>query len=255
MPEGTNLFVLERYKRIQEFLKEKGRATVDELADFLFVSPATVRRDLGDMQKLGMLKRTHGGAIRVDSGGDEVSIFVRMESEGEEKKEAAAIAARNLPEFSNVFIDNSSTCLALAKRMDFSFKTVVTNGIQLAMMLANRKNVDLILLGGTLRNNSGSTNGGFALTMLQGFHCALMLAGAAAVPPDGAYERSLETVETKKAAFSRSEKRILIVGGSKFNQKSFYRVAPIQDYDLICTDCREPFIDEWKKKGIKIANK
>ena len=120
MAEGTNLFVLERYNRISEYIKEKGRATVEELAGTLFVSPATIRRDLAEMQRLGMLKRTHGGAIHIDTG-DEVSIFIRMDRDGEEKEKAASVALANLPTFNSVFIDNSSTCLCLAEKMDLSF--------------------------------------------------------------------------------------------------------------------------------------
>lgn len=253
MTDKANLFVLERYNRISDYLKENGRATVEQLASVLFVSPATIRRDLGAMQKLGMLKRTHGGAMHMNTG-DEVSIFVRMESDSEEKEEAVSVALNHLPDFQSVFIDNSSTCFALAERMNLSYKTVVTNGIQLAQRLANRKNVDIILLGGDLRHNSGATNGGFALGMLQSFRFDLMLSGAASVQFDGAYERSIETIELKKAAFERSDKRILVVGKSKFDLKTLYRVAPLREYDLICTNSQELFVKEWRDKGIKIVN-
>ncbi|MCR5491580.1 MAG: DeoR/GlpR family DNA-binding transcription regulator [Bacilli bacterium] len=236
-----------------ERLKENGRATVEDLAGFLYVSPATVRRDLSAMQKLGMLKRTHGGAIHVDNG-EEVSIFVRMESDSEEKEEAATIAAKHIPEFNTVFIDNSSTCFALADKIDFTYKTVVTNGIQLAQKLGNKKNVEVILLGGSLRYKSNATNGAFARSMLEQFRFDLMLLGAAAIREDGSYESSLDTVEIKKTAFERSDKHILIVGKRKFDLKALYRVAPLPNFDLICTNARDPFIKEWASKGIKIVN-
>ncbi len=253
MADKANLFVLERYNRIAEHLKENGRATVEELAAFLYVSPATVRRDLTAMQKLGMLKRTHGGAIHAESG-EEVSIFIRMESDSEEKEEAAEVALAHLPEFNSVFVDNSSTCFALADKMDLAYKTVVTNGLQLAQKLANKKNVEVILLGGSLRHNSNATNGSFAMNMLQSFRFDLMLSGGASVMEDGSYERSIETVEIKRSAFERSNIKILVVGKSKFNLKTLYRVAPLTGYDLICTNAKAPFVSEWKSKGIKIVN-
>ena len=254
MAEVANLFVLERYHHISDYLKQHGRATVEELASSLFVSPATIRRDLAAMQKLGMLKRTHGGAIHVEAG-EEVSIFIRMESEGEEKEETANIALNHIPPFNSVFIDNSSSCLALAERLDFSYKTVVTNGLQLAQKLVNRKNVDIILLGGTLHPNTGSTNGAFALNQLNNFRFDLMLCGAASILSDGSYERSVETSEIKKAALSRSDKKMLLVGKSKFSLKFLYRVCPLSEYDIICTNSKEPLIEELKSKGIKIFNK
>ena len=64
---NENMFTRERYKLIEDYLKKESRATVDELAKMLYVSPATVRRDLTEMEKMGQIKRTHGGAIYNDS--------------------------------------------------------------------------------------------------------------------------------------------------------------------------------------------
>ena len=75
------MFNNERYKAISEYLKNNQRAKVKELADMLFVSPATIRRDLVEMQKLGMLERSHGGAIYTENA-NEVSIFIRLEKLG-----------------------------------------------------------------------------------------------------------------------------------------------------------------------------
>ena len=254
MAEGTNLFVLERYNRISEYIKENGRATVEELAGTLFVSPATIRRDLAEMQRLGMLKRTHGGAIHIDTG-DEVSIFIRMDRDGAEKEKAASVALANLPPFNSVFIDNSSTCLCLAEKMDLSFKTVVTNGMHLVSRIAGKKNIDLFLLGGVVYHNGEATRGPFAVEMLQMFRFDLMLMGAAAVGPDGAYEHSLETAEIKRIAFSRSEHGVLVCGKSKFQAKSTYRVADLSRYDLICTDAPDSVINPYKEQGVRIVNK
>ncbi|MCR5078685.1 MAG: DeoR/GlpR family DNA-binding transcription regulator [Bacilli bacterium] len=254
MADVANLFVLERYHSISDYLKEHGRATVEELASILYVSPATIRRDLAAMQKLGMIKRTHGGAIHVEAS-EEVSIFMRMESDGEEKEQTAALALNHIPEFNSIFIDNSSTALALAERMDFTYKTVITNGLQLAQKLSGRKNIELFLLGGSLHSSSGSTNGGFALSQLHSFRFDLMLSGAAAIDKNGAYEKSLSTQEIKKAAFAHSEKRMLLVGESKFSLKSTFRVAELDEYDIICTNAKSELIKEYKDAGFRIFNK
>ena len=126
---NENMFTRERYKLIEDYLKKESRATVDELAKMLYVSPATVRRDLTEMEKMGQIKRTHGGAIYNDSG-DELNIFVRIENNAKEKDETAQIALKHLPSFNTVFVDNSSTCLALLSKMDLNHKTIVTNGFQ-----------------------------------------------------------------------------------------------------------------------------
>ena len=139
--------------------------------------------------------------------------------------------------------------------MDLSFKTVVTNGMQLVNRIAGKKDIDLILLGGVVYHNGEATRGPFAVEMLQMFRFDLMLMGAASVRPDGAYEHSLETVEIKRAAYARSNHHILVVGQSKFENPSSYRVRDLEGFDLICTDAPTAKLHEYKERGIHIVNK
>ena len=164
----------ERYKKIAEYLKEKQSAKVKELAEYLFVSPATVRRDLVDMQKLGMLERSHGGAIYVENS-NEVSIFIRLEKNAKEKELTASVALEHLPDFQTVFIDNSSTCLALAERMNLTHKTIITNGLQIATKLSQKKDVTLFMPGGEVHFNTNSVTGSITCNMLQRIKIDLML--------------------------------------------------------------------------------
>ena len=120
-----------RETQILDILKERKYAKIEEIAKAIYVSEATVRRDVAKLKSLGLLERDHGGAIFVENS-EEVHIFVREEQDPFEKLATAQIALPNLPEFNSVFIDNSSTLLALAKLMDFRHKTVITNGITLA---------------------------------------------------------------------------------------------------------------------------
>ena len=110
----------ERQEEILKILKQNRSATVRALAQKLYVSDATVRRDLMEMQNLGLLKRSHGGAVLLENA-DEISIFVRMNENADEKERTATNALKYLPnDFETVFLDSSSTVLALAQRMDLS---------------------------------------------------------------------------------------------------------------------------------------
>lgn len=97
----------ERFDLILDYLKMHKRATVADLSKLVYVSEATVRRDLNEMQRMGLLRRTHGGAMYSD-GSEEVSIFVRQEVNATGKEITASIALPHLPEFHTIFIDNSS---------------------------------------------------------------------------------------------------------------------------------------------------
>lgn len=229
------MFNNERQNAILEVLKENGTAGVKSLAKSLFVSEATIRRDLREMQRLGLVERSHGGAILPETA-DEVSIFVRMNKNAKEKERAATAALKVLPEFKTLFVDSSSTALALAERMDLVFKTVVTNNLQTAMKLAQKPNVNLILLGGNVQYNTNSSTGSWTARQIRDFSFDLMITSCAAVGREESFDRSIEQREIKLAAFLRSRKKILLFDHTKLTATAPYRIASLDEYDFVVTD-------------------
>lgn len=235
----------ERQKDILQSLKASKKISVKALAEELFVSEATIRRDLSEMQAMGLIERSHGGAILPENS-EEVSIFLRMERNANEKERVATKAILRIPPFKSVFIDSSSTALALAERIDLSHKTVVTNNLQTAIELSKKNNINLILLGGNVHFNTNSATGAWTARQLADFSFDLMLSSCAAVCDGAAYERSIEQKEIKKVAFERCKKRILLVDHTKFNAYGTYRIADLADYDLVITDFAPPDADNEK---------
>ena len=229
----------ERQNEILRILKEQKKASVTELARQFYVSEATVRRDFSEMQSMGLVERSHGGAILPENS-EEISIFFRMEKNANEKERAATKALPYISPFKSVFIDSSSTVLALAERMDFSFKTVVTNNLHAALQLSKKPNVTLIILGGTVQYKTNSSTGCWTARQLDDFSFDLMLASCAAVLDGNAYERSLDQKELKRAAFERAQKRILVIDQTKFGAHGAYRLTALENYDLVVTDAPPP---------------
>ena len=229
------MFTSERHTAILEILKENGSAVVKSLAKTLYVSEATVRRDLKEMQKMGLIERSHGGAILPETA-DEVSIFVRMNKNAKEKERVATAALKILPEFKTLFVDSSSTALALASRMDVTFKTVVTNNVQTAMKLSQKPNVNVILLGGSIQYNTNSATGSFTVRQLKEFAFDLMITSSAGISGGEALDRSIEQREIKREAINRSKKKILLIDHSKFDISAPYKIANLSDYDFVVTD-------------------
>ncbi len=229
----------ERHNIILGILKESRIANVKELAKKLYVSEATVRRDLCEMQKLGLIERSHGGAILPDNA-EEISIFVRMNKNSKEKEHAATNALRHIPDFRSVFIDSSSTALALAERMDLSFKTVVTNNLQTAISLSKKRDINLIILGGSVQYNTVSATGSFTARQVEDFTFDLLISSCAAVIGNDVFERSLEQKEIKAAAFKRSKYRILVFDSTKYDAYGAYRAGMLSEYDLVATDACPP---------------
>ncbi len=226
----------ERQNAILEYLQKKKSATVKELAGTLFVSDATVRRDLGDMQNLGLLKRSHGGAYLLEEA-DEISIFVRMTENAREKERAATNALPFIPsDFKTVYLDSSSTVLALAERLDLSGKTVVTNSLQTVVQLSKVKDIHLIVPGGTISRAGVSIAGSWTNSLLAEFRFDLMLSSCAALTPDGAFETSMEQRDVKRTVFDRSSCNILIADRSKFYTRGAYFYEPLSAFDRVIFD-------------------
>ncbi len=232
---NENMALTERQNGILSLLKEKKSERVSKLAGTLYVSEATIRRDLAEMEQMGLIERSHGGAI-LPASSDEISIFFRMEKNPREKEKVATKALTKIPFFKTVFVDSSSTALALTERMDLSHKTVVTNNLQAALTLTKKPNVNLVLLGGSVQFNTNSTTGSWTTRQLDDFSFDLAIASCAAVMNGGAFERSIDGKELKQAAFLKSEKKILLIDHTKFSLRGTYRTTMLSDYDLVVTD-------------------
>lgn len=251
MPD--NQFVNKRIDGIYEYLKKHRRASIEDLAKALYMSQSTIRRDLAEMQQLGMIARYHGGAMLRD-GADELSIFTRLEKDTEHKQRVAEIAIRHIPEFSSVFIDNSTTCLALTQKLDLAGKLVVTNGLQLALQLSRRKDVQLVIPGGSVHFNTNALTGSMATRMMRTFTPDLMLFSCAALSEKGIFERSLETTQLKQVVTEQCRCRILIADESKLGASAAFRIARPEDMDAIITDAPDERISALKATGAHLLN-
>lgn len=229
-----------RQDAILAYLKQHTSATVKELSGALFVSDATIRRDLAEMQNVGLLKRSHGGAVLLEAA-DEISIFVRMTENATEKELTATKALEHIPtDFQTAFFDSSSTVLALALRMNLSNKTIVVNNLQTALQLARIRDINLIVPGGNIAKTGVSILGSWTNTLLSEFRFDLMLASCAAVVGKDAYETSVDQREIKRTVFDRSACRILVADHTKFSKTGTYLFKELSAFDKIIFDRVDP---------------
>lgn len=237
-----------REKDILEHLKKNKKATVEELAHLLYVSSASIRRDLTAMQREGLVKRTHGGVI-YNENLDEIPVDIRRNNNTQSKRQTVNIALKHIPEFETVFIDDSSTCLMLAEKLDLSGKTVITNGLQLALHLSKRDNVTIALPGGIIANSTDSLSGSATIEGIRQFKPDLMLSSCAAIDDENTFEHSSDTAMIKRTAAERCKKRILLIDSEKSRMTAPYVATNLNLYDLIITDS-----SEIKKGDIRVRN-
>ena len=228
----------ERQNQIISYLKENKTANVKALSKILYVSEATVRRDLKTLGAMGLLERCHGGALFPENT-DEQPLLFRVRKSTTEKNQVVQRALGALPPFRSVFMDGSSTVLALAEHLNLSSKTVITNSLQTALVLSRRPDVNLLMLGGVVRHNTNTTIGSYTAKQIELINVDLMLCSCAAIRGGECAERSLEQAELKRTVFERSSRRVLLVDNTKFGAFGTYSLLKLTDFDTVITN-RKP---------------
>ena len=127
---------LERQEEILDILNRNKSATVEELASELFVSGATIRRDLRAMEKQGLIIRSHGGAMPFKSSAEESAFALREQENTSAKRTIANLAVKLIKNGDSVFLDSSSTTgLIIPLLNNFQFLSVTTTGLRNALLL------------------------------------------------------------------------------------------------------------------------
>ena len=161
---------IERQTTIRRIVEENDRVTVTELSDRLGVSEATIRRDLEELSSQGVIQRTHGGAVRVEQAAKEPPILQRIGEQHAEKQRIGRYAASLIQEGETVFLGSGTTVLEIANHIPVDKRlTVITNSLPVVNQLARYSHVELIVIGGMLRQSELSMVGHVAEEAIQEF--------------------------------------------------------------------------------------
>jgi len=219
------MFAPERHNAIKRIVREHRRLTFADLQKQVDVSPATLRRDLTDLEKTGEILRVHGGVLDPAYVRSEVSFDERMLRNSGAKKKIAAKAAELVPAGSSVFIDAGSTCLEVGRillgRKDLR---LVTHSVAL-LALSLHGQAELLCIGGDLRRVSGALVGGGALGALDRLQIDIAFIGASGMTLEGCSTTELSEAEMKRAVLSRSRRNILLADSTKWLEPSTIRFA------------------------------
>ena len=233
------MYAPERHRAIVEQITAAGRASVVELADALAVTPETIRRDLSIMERQGLIRRVHGGAIPVLRRLPYEPTVDRRSSElTAEKQRIAAAALDEVPQAGAIVIDAGTSTAQLVSLLGEDRElTVVTNSVQHALMLAGRSNINLLLVGGRVRGRTLACVDSWATSALKG-----LCADVAFVGTDGvSVERGLTTpdrteAEIKAAMLAAARRKVVLADHTKFGTDHFAQFAAIEDIDVIISD-------------------
>ena len=229
--------ILKRQNEIIELLQSNKSMSVGALAQALHIGPASIRRDLTKLERLGHVKRTHGGATLISGLDSEIPLNVREETRIGEKRKIAKMALRLINDKDIVFLDSSTTTYQLARLLSANQAIkVITNGAKTAITLGE-KNIPVYSTGGKLREFSYSFVGDTAKTFMQNFHGNILFFSCRHVCGDLVlYDPSEHEAELRKVMMQTCDKTVLLCDSSKFHHKSFYKICDFSDIDYLVTD-------------------
>ncbi|WP_030155482.1 DeoR/GlpR family DNA-binding transcription regulator [Streptomyces sp. NRRL S-244] len=231
----------ERHQRLLNLARQQGRLEVAGVAADLGVAPETIRRDLSELERRGLVRRTHGGAYPVESAGFETNLAQRVTRHVENKRRIAAHGANLLGGAETVFIDEGYTPQLLATLLPTDRPlTLVTASLSTAAAVADSPHTTL-LLGGRVRARTLASVGSWACAMLSGFVIDLAYLGSNGISRDcGLTTPDPVVADVKAKALEVSRRRIFIGHHGKFGASSFCRFAEVSDFETIITDTGLP---------------
>jgi len=177
------MFLEERHNAILERIESSGKVKVKELADFFKVTEDCIRKDLGTLERQGKLKRTYGGAVGVRENLHMHEVSKHRDRDVDAKRKIAGAALKLIRERDMVFLDISTSNLAIAELLVKSSKdvTIVTNMIDILALLARKPNVKLIFTGGNLNKSHDGFWGNITLDFIAKLKPDIAFVGAVGV--------------------------------------------------------------------------
>jgi DeoR/GlpR family transcriptional regulator of sugar metabolism len=250
----TDLLLHERQSLLLSRLKTDGRVIAAAIAHELSISEDTVRRDLREMAAAGLCKRVYGGALPATS--DVTSLTERLELKPERKDALARAAMALFEPGMTLFIDAGSTNLAIARALSPAIRlTVITNSPNVASVLIDRQEMDVILLGGKLDHRPGAVIGARAIADAAIFRpdiCVLGSCGFAA--ETGISASDFDEAEFKRAIAQRSRSIVAAITNEKLGAAAPFDVVPVgkNDHIVLEHDAEAGYVRDLGKRGINI---
>jgi Transcriptional regulators of sugar metabolism len=228
-----------RRARLLALVESAGFVRVVDAAAELWVSEVTVRADLRDLERDGLVRRVHGGAVRL-APLREASVEATAEQDADRKRAIGVAAASLVRSGSSVMLDVGSTTHAVAEalveRDDLRDVVVVTNGVSIALALERAAaRLTVIVTGGTLRPLQHSLVDAIAVDAVRGLRADLAIIGCTGIADGRVMNVNLPETAVKRAMIEASAERVLVADASKLGRRDLGVVADLSEFGTLVT--------------------
>ncbi|MCD8224781.1 MAG: DeoR/GlpR family DNA-binding transcription regulator [Clostridiales bacterium] len=254
----------QRHDIILSELDHKNLITIDELVFLTKSSKSTVHRDIDDLVTRHLLYRVRGGVMKsnpvlnaVDTNNkSEPPFHIRQDMYLEEKQRIAAAAHQYVKPNETLFLDSGTTVHEFSKTLyDIKPLYIATNDLNSAITLAAFTNIELNVLGGSVRQTHYSLNGYFTEYMISQMHADTAFIGIDAIDFNiGCMNFSTSEVQTKRLMMKHSHMNIVLCDHSKFESVAFVNMCKLTDIDLLITgsEVNPDYTDQLKHLGVNV---
>jgi DeoR family fructose operon transcriptional repressor len=251
------MYAEERQQEILRLARAHGRVDVAALAEEFAVATETIRRDLTTLERAGVLRRVHGGAIPVERIGFEPALATRDSVRTAEKERIAKAALAELPTEGAIILDAGTTTARLAQAMPMDRElTVVVNSPVIAAALGTCANLTVYQLGGRVRGKTLATVDDWALRPLADLYVDVAFLGTNGVT----VEHGLTTPDPAEAAVKRAmiaaaRRSVLLADHTKIGNDYLARFGSLEDIDLLITDSglNDELAEEIEAVGVRVV--
>lgn len=226
-----------RHKVILQELDQTGVVSVKNLKELLNVTDMTIRRDLIDLEKQGLLIRVHGGAHKkVKDSLNEASHSEKTMLNIAEKKLIAKKCADLIAEGDTVFIGSGTTTDFIGDYLEGKNISIVTNSLPIFEKLKDYPNFDLILIGGRYRVKTQTFVGQFANKLLREIKVSKAFIGVNGIDGHNVTTANEEEGNGNAIILNNAIEKYIVADNSKFDSYSFYSFYRLDNIDAIVTD-------------------
>ena len=228
----------ERHLYIKEQLGRNGFVSVNDLAEQLDVTGATIRRDLRILEKEGFLRRNHGGASPIHEKVTELSLTDRNMINKEAKQRIALAAAALINDKDSLAVTSGSTVEAFVRSLNLASPVkVVTPSIRLGVILSETQKVELRILGGNVVSNTLTVRDEYSVLGLRNVRCSKLFFSCDGFSiEDGVTSAYVEEAHMTECMMNVAQQRILLADSSKIGKCGFGRICGLEEVDTLVTD-------------------
>jgi DeoR/GlpR family transcriptional regulator of sugar metabolism len=248
-----------RRRAIAERLRVQGGGSVAELELEFDVSAMTIRRDLSELERHGLAKRTHGGAVAPGLAAYEDSFSQRLNQEVDAKQRLAVVAASLIEPGEVVFLDSSSSAYYVARQIvaNATPVSIVTNSLPVMQLCASTDaNIDLTGVGGSFRKLTLSMVGPVAARTIREHFADKVFVSVKGVAGDGSLtDPDPHESEVKRAMIERAEESILLLQAGKLQARGSHWIANFKEVSLVlATDLSQDQLSHLRSFGVAVRS-